>query len=245
MTSHSIVSRDQWLAARKTLLAKEKELTRARDALARMRRELPWTRIDKSYVFESNTGPRSLADLFGPHGQLIIYHFMFHPDWSVGCKSCSFWADTFNPMIVHLNQRDVAMAAVSRAPLAKLNAFKRRMGWSFEWVSSLHNSFNYDFAVSFTPNQIGAGGNYNFGTSDFKGEEAPGVSVFVKDGAGRLYHSYSTFGRGLDALNNAYSLLDLTPKGRDEDALPYPMAWVRLRDEYDKPLPPSAAAVES
>jgi len=175
-----------------------------------------------------------LADLFSGRSQLLVYHFMFHPDWEAGCKSCSFWADNFNSIIVHLNQRDVGMVAVSRAPYEKLAAFKRRMGWTFEWVSSHRNSFNHDFAVSFTPEELAqTDNNYNFGTRRFGGPEAPGLSAFVTDG-GLIYRSYSCYARGLDMLNGAYQYLDLVPKGRDEAALPYGMAWVRLRDEYGR-----------
>jgi predicted dithiol-disulfide oxidoreductase (DUF899 family) len=192
-------------------------------------------KIDKDYVFDGRTGKVRLADLFGPHSQLIVYHFMFGPDWEAGCKSCSFWADNFNSIIIHLNQRDVAMVAISRAPLERLEAFKRRMGWSFEWVSSNGNDFNRDFAVSFTPDELRQeGNNYNFGTRHFGGEEAPGLSVFAKDADGQVFHTYSCYARGLDMLNGAYHHLDLVPKGRDEKALSYAMEWVRLRDEYGK-----------
>jgi predicted dithiol-disulfide oxidoreductase (DUF899 family) len=173
------------------------------------------------------------ADLFGGRSQLLVYHFMFHPDWNAGCKSCSFWADNYNSIIVHLNQRDVNLVAISRAPYPKLAAFRKRMGWSFEWVSSFGNDFNRDFAVSFSPGEAGDDGkNYNFGTAHFGGQEAPGLSVFFKDADGGIFHTYSTYARGLDMFNGAYHYLDIVPKGRDEDALPYGMAWVRLRDEY-------------
>ena len=232
---HPVVSRREWLAARTALLAKEKAFTRERDQLSEARRALPWVRIDKDYVFDGRTGKVRLADLFGPHSQLIVYHFMFGPDWEAGCKSCSFWADNFNSIIIHLNQRDVAMVAISRAPLARLEAFKRRMGWSFEWVSSHGNDFNRDFAVSFTADELHQeANNYNFGTRHFGGEEAPGLSVFAKDADGQVFHTYSCYARGLDMLNGAYHHLDLVPKGRDEKALSYSMEWVRLRDEYGK-----------
>ncbi len=236
MSDHRIVARSEWLAEREALLAKEKAFTRLRDELSAERRALPWVRIENDYVFEGASGKVRLADLFTGRGQLIIYHFMFHPDWNAGCKSCSFWADNFNAVIAHLNQRDVSMAAVSRAPFDKLAAFKKRMGWSFEWVSSYGNDFNHDFAVSFSPDEVKLNEkNYNFGTQHFPGPEAPGMSVFCKDGDGEIYHTYSCFARGLDMLNGAYHHLDLVPKGRDEAALSYPMAWVRLRDEYGKP----------
>ena len=232
---HPVVSKREWLAARTALLAKEKAFTRERDQLSAARRALPWVRIDKDYVFDGRNGKVRLADLFGPHSQLIVYHFMFGPDWEAGCKSCSFWADNFNSIIIHLNQRDVAMVAISRAPLARLEAFKRRMGWSFEWVSSHGNDFNRDFAVSFTADELRQeANNYNFGTRHFGGEEAPGLSVFAKDADGQVFHTYSCYARGLDMLNGAYHHLDLVPKGRDEKALSYSMEWVRLHDEYGK-----------
>jgi predicted dithiol-disulfide oxidoreductase (DUF899 family) len=234
MPAHSIVSQSDWLAARRTLMEREKAFTRERDALAAARRALPWVKVEKDYTFASNSGRKSLADLFGGRSQLIVYHFMFHPDWTSGCKSCSFWADNFNPIITHLNQRDVSMVAISRAPLAKLNAFKQRMGWTFEWLSSEGSDFNRDFGVSFTPEELKIpGNNYNFGTRRFEGGEAPGLSVFFKDGDGAIHRTYSCYARGLDILNTAYNHLDLTPKGRDEDALSYPMAWIRLHDEYN------------
>ena len=180
----------------------------------------------------SNDGPRSLADLFAGRSQLIVQHFMFHPDWMAGCKSCSFWSDNFNNIVVHLNQRDVGFTAISRAPLKTLNAFKQRMGWSFDWVSSAGNDFNRDFGVTFSKDEAKEGGDYNFGTRKFKGEEAPGLSVFFKDADGAIYRTYSCYARGLDNLNGAYHLLDIVPKGRDEDALNFPMAWVKLHDEY-------------
>jgi predicted dithiol-disulfide oxidoreductase (DUF899 family) len=235
MTTHPVVSKSEWLAARTALLAKEKAFTRERDALSEARRALPWVKIAKDYVFDGRNGKVRLADLFGPHSQLIVYHFMFGPDWEAGCKSCSFWADNFNSIIIHLNQRDVGMVAISRAPLERLAAFKRRMGWSFEWVSSHGNDFNRDFAVSFTPDELRQDAyNYNFGTRQFGGEEAPGLSVFAKDADGSVFHTYSCYARGLDMLNGAYHHLDLVPKGRDEKALSYSMEWVRLRDEYGK-----------
>ncbi len=233
MQSHPVVTTEQWLEARKALLAKEKELTRLRDELGRQRRELPWVEVEKRYVFDGPGGKETLADLFEGRGQLIVYHFMFDPEWREGCKSCSFWADNFNGIVVHLGQRDVTLVAVSRAPLAKLEPFKQRMGWSFKWVSSEGSDFNYDYGVSFTPETRAAGGApYNFGTQRFNGSEAPGISVFLKEADGAIYHTYSTYARGLDMVNGAYHFLDLVPKGRDEEELPYPMAWVRLKDRY-------------
>jgi len=232
MTAHPVVSQGAWLAARKALLAKEKSFTRLRDELSAERRALPWVKVETDYAFSGANGKVALSELFAARSQLIVYHFMFHPDWQAGCKSCSFWADNFNAIITHLNQRDVSMVGVSRAPYQQLAAFKQRMGWTFEWVSSEGTTFNRDFAVSFTPDELEQGGNnYNFGTGKFGGPEAPGLSVFTKDG-GAIYRTYSCYARGLDTLNGAYQLLDVVPKGRDEAGLPYPMAWVRLRDEY-------------
>jgi predicted dithiol-disulfide oxidoreductase (DUF899 family) len=232
MTTHPMVSQSEWLEARRALLAKEKAFTRERDALSAERRALPWVKIEKDYVFTGPDGDVTLADLFAGRSQLVVYHFMFHPDWDVGCKSCSFWADRFDPIVIHLNQRDVSLAAISRAPYERLAAFKRRMGWTFEWVSSHGNSFNHDFAVSFTPEELAQdGNNYNFGTKRFGGPEAPGLSVFIRED-GAIYRTYSCYTRGLDALNGAYQYLDVVPKGRDEAALSHPMAWVRLCDEY-------------
>jgi predicted dithiol-disulfide oxidoreductase (DUF899 family) len=234
------VSRDEWLSARKAHLAKEKALTKQRDALSAERRQLPWLRIKQDYVFEGPGGKVSLADLFGGCSQLIVYHFMFHPDWETGCKSCSFWADNFERIIPHLAARDTNLVAVSRAPLATIAAFKKRMNWSFDWVSSAGTDFNRDFNVSFTPEELeNGGGDYNFGSHKFRGPEAPGASVFFKDASGDIFHTYSCYARGLEMMNAAYHYLDLTPKGRDEDALPYPMHWVRLRDEYGREQSPS------
>ena len=233
MSHPSIVSRSQWLAARRALLAEEKAFTRARDALSAKRRELPWVAVDKAYRFEGPDGPATLADLFAGRSQLVVYHFMFHPDWNEGCKSCSFWADNFDGAVPHLAARDCTMVAVSRAPLAKLAAFKKRLGWRFPWYSSAGSDFNYDFAVSFTPEQTAAKAPlYNYGAIPAMMEELPGLSVFARDGAGAIFHTYSTYARGLDMLNGAYHHLDLLPKGRDEAGLPFSMAWVRHRDKY-------------
>ena len=233
MQPHKTVSREEWIEARKALMAQEKELTRARDRLGEARRALPWVRVEKPYVFDSIEGRKGLADLFRGRPQLVVQHFMFAPDWDEGCKSCSFWADGFERIIPHLAARDTTLVAVSRAPLEKLTAFKRRMGWSFDWVSSAGCDFNYDYAVSFTQDQIKSGGKvYNFGTSGFGIEEAPGISVFYRDADGDIFHTYSCFARGLDMMNATYHYLDLTPLGRHEEGLPYPMDWVRLRDRY-------------
>jgi predicted dithiol-disulfide oxidoreductase (DUF899 family) len=225
-------SRDEYRAARLALLAKEKELTRARDELAAERRRLPWIRLEKNYEFDGPDGRVSMLDLFGDRSQLIVYHFMFGPGWEEGCPSCSFWADAFGGMPVHLASRDASLVAVSRAPFAEIEAYRRRMGWSFRWVSSAASDFNYDFGVSATAEQRAAGGEYNFRHVDEPMEESPGLSVFARDDAGRVFHTYSTFSRGLDPINSGYQLLDLTPKGRDEQDLPWTMAWLRRHDSY-------------
>jgi len=233
MQPHKIVSREEWIEARKTHMAREKEFTRAREALSEERRNLPWVKVDKDYVFEGADGKVGLADLFKGRPQLVVQHVMFAPEWDAACKSCSFWADGFERMVPHLAARDTTMIAVSRAPLAKLEAFKKRMGWTFDWVSSGANDFNHDYGVTFTGEQIAAGKPmYNFGTTPFYGEELPGISVFYRDEPGAVFHTYSTFARGLDMMNAAYHYLDLTPLGRHEEGLPYPMDWVRLRDQY-------------
>jgi predicted dithiol-disulfide oxidoreductase (DUF899 family) len=232
--NHKVVSHDEWLAARKQLLLTEKEFTRARDRLSQKRRDLPWERVEKQYIFDGPAGRESLSQLFGGRSQLVVYHFMYGPNWEEGCKSCSFWADNFNGIIVHLNQRDVTMVAVSKAPLPQLQAFKQRMGWSFKWVSSFACDFNEDYQVSFAPEQVKNGEvYYNYANGSFPSEEAPGISVFSKDAEGSIFHTYSCYGRGLDMLNGTYHYLDLVPKGRDEAELPYTMAWLRLHDEYD------------
>jgi predicted dithiol-disulfide oxidoreductase (DUF899 family) len=233
MTNHQVVTQEEWGDARKQLLAKEKEFTRLRDQLSQARRDLPWVRVTKQYVFEGPEGKQTLGQLFNGHSQLIVYHFMFDPDWEAGCKSCSFWADNFNGIVPHLNQRDVTFIAISRAPFAKLQAFAERLGWSFKWLSSAGNDFNYDYNVSFTPEAL-AGGSaiYNYAANKMNMTELPGISVFFKDAEGKLFHTYSCYARGLDMLNTAYHYLDLVPKGRDEAGLPHAMAWVRLRDQY-------------
>ena len=234
MKTHPVVSRDEWLTARKELLAKEKEFTRLRDQLSQQRRDLPWVRVDKSYMFDGPSGKESLSDLFEGRPQLIVYHFMFHPDWQEGCKSCSFWADNYRGIIVHLKHRGVTLVTVSKAPLEKLEAFKQRMGWDFKWVSSFGNDFNRDYHVSFTPEEMDRGeAYYNYQLTSFPSEEAPGISVFFKDQEQRIFHTYSCYSRGLDMLNGAYHYLDLVPKGRDEADLPFTMAWLRLHDSYD------------
>lgn len=231
----TVVSQEKWLAARRELLREEKELTKLRDQLAARRRELPWVKLDKPYVFESPTGPVTLADLFEGRSQLIVYHFMFGPGWEEGCKSCSYVSDHLAPAVVHLKARDVSFAAVSHAPLAEFAPFKQRMGWAFNWVSSHGNDFNRDYHVSFTAEEMARGKvYYNYGMMEFPVEEAPGLSVFARTRSGDLYHTYSTYSRGLDSLIGTYTLLDLVPKGRDEgsDAT---MSWVRYHDRYEEP----------
>jgi predicted dithiol-disulfide oxidoreductase (DUF899 family) len=232
MTDHRIVSHDEWIAARRSFLAKEKQFNRLRDELSRERRELPWEHVKKQYLFESDNGKETLAELFGKRSQLIVYHFMYGPDWEIGCKSCSFWADNFNGIIPHLNARDVALVAVSRAPLQKLQAQARRFGWTFKWVSSLGNDFNFDYNVSFPPEALDRGEVfYNYSSQQLESAEMPGISAFFRDGD-QVYHSYSTYARGIDMLNTAYHYLDIAPKGRDEASLAYPMAWVKHRIAY-------------
>jgi predicted dithiol-disulfide oxidoreductase (DUF899 family) len=230
--SSRLVSRDEWIEARTRLLSKEKEFTRLRDGLAHARRELPWVRVDKTYAFEGPDGVETLSDLFAGRSQLIVYHFMFAPDWEAGCPHCSRWADHFNGIIVHLNQRDVTMVAISRAPYAKLAPYKKRMGWSFKWVSSFGTDFNFDYRVSFTPEELASNeAVYNYATLAPGVSEREGVSVFHKNEVG-AFHTYSTYARGIDMLNADYHYLDLTPKGRNEgDKGPF---WVRRHDEYGR-----------
>jgi len=232
MHDHKVVSREQWLAARRELLAEEKKLTRARDELSHRRRELPWVKVDKPYVFEAPEGKQTLFDLFAGRSQLLVYHFMFGPEWPEGCPSCSFWADNYDGTIVHLNHRDVTFVVVSRAPLDRLEAYRARMGWRFKWVSSLGSDFNHDYHVSFTPQEMQGEVEYNYGRTKFPSEEAPGLSVFFRDEDGSVFHTYSCYARGLDTLNGAYHHLDLVPKGRDEAGLPWSMAWLRRHDSY-------------
>jgi predicted dithiol-disulfide oxidoreductase (DUF899 family) len=230
----NVVSHPEWLAARSEFLAKEKEFTRLRDELSRQRRSLPWEKVEKRYEFDGVSGKVTLADLFGGRSQLLIYHFMFGPGWREGCKSCSFVSDHFDGATVHLAHRDTTLVVVSRAPFAEIDAFKKRMGWKFPWVSSFGSEFNFDYQVSFTPEERARGKvAYNYSVGEFPSDEAPGASVFVQDAAGEVFHTYSTFGRGLDILMGTYNLLDLVPKGRDEDGLDFSMSWVRHHDRYE------------
>ena len=234
MPNHAVVDPETWLEQRKALLAKEKEFTKLRDGLAAERRALPWKKVEKRYEFEGPDGRETLADLFAGRSQLIVYHFMFDPTWEEGCKSCSLGADHYEPSIAHLKARDVSMVTVSLAPLAKLEAFQKRMGWQMKWVSSFGSEFNKDFGVSFSDEEREAGNAfYNYGSGGFPVSEAPGLSVFARDQAGDVFHTYSSYGRGLELILGVYNLLDVVPKGRDEDSLPYPMAWVRHHDAYD------------
>ncbi len=232
MPKPAVVSHEKWLKARKAFLAKEKQFTRLRDELSAQRRKLPWERVEKAYVFDGPKGKRSLAELFAGKSQLIVYHFMFAPKWKEGCKICSFWADNFERNVVHLAARDTTLVAISRAPRPRLAAYQKRMGWTFPWYSAHGTDFNYDYQASSTPAELERGrGVYNYVQDDAMGE-TPGVSVFVQDQRGSVFHTYSCYARGLDMLNAGYHYLDLTPKGRDEAGLPWPMDWVRRRDSY-------------
>jgi predicted dithiol-disulfide oxidoreductase (DUF899 family) len=231
----NIGSRDEWLTQRKALLAREKELTRLRDELARERRGLPWVPVEKNYVFDGPAGKLALTDLFGERSQLVVYHFMFGPGWKEGCPNCSFMSDHIGGSLAHLAARDVAFAAVSRAGYTEIAAFKARMGWEFDWVSSAASDFNRDFHVSFSRDEVASGEQvYNFAPAPMLDGEAHGLSVFCKDEGGGVYHTYSSYARGCEPLIGAYQLLDVTPKGRDEQGLPWPMAWVRHHDAYGR-----------
>jgi predicted dithiol-disulfide oxidoreductase (DUF899 family) len=234
MENHPVVSSAEWIEARQQLLAREKEFTRLRDQLSQQRRDLPWERVDKEYTFEGPSGTVTLAELFAGRQQLIVYHFMFDPDDEEGCPHCSFWADNFDGIVVHLNHRDVSLAAVSRAPFSKLEAFKRRMGWHFTWVSSAASDFNYDYHVSFTPEDRASGeASYNYAMGDPGGADREGISVFYKDPSGSIFHTYSAYARGIDMVNGAYHFLDLVPRGRDEAGHDNPQYWVRHHDKYE------------
>ena len=240
--NHAVVSADRWVAERRALLAREKELMHLHDQIARERRALPWVRVEKNYVFDTPDGQRTLAELFEGRRQLLVQHFMFGPEWEQGCPSCSFMADHTDGMNVHLAHRDITLVAISRAPLTVIERFRRRMGWQFPWVSSHGSDFNHDFAVSFTPEQQAKGKvYYNYGMTAFPTEEAPGLSVFYKDDAGDVFHTYSTYGRGVEVMMGAYNRMDLAPKGRGERDVPYKMEWVRHHDLYD-PVPVAKAA---
>lgn len=253
ISKHKVVSQKDWLTARKKLLKKEKAVTHAHDALSAERRKLPWVKVEKQYIFDTPEGKRTLADLFKGRSQLVIYHFMFGPDWKEGCPSCSFLSDHMNGAVPHLAARDVTLTMVSRAPLAKIAAFKKRMGWQFNWVSSRGTDFNHDFHVSFTAEEIKGKVNYNYSLQEFPSQEAPGLSVFYKDENGDVFHTFSTYSRGLDPLVTAYVILDMVPKGRDEDHLEFSMEWVRYHDRYgtdffadaDKPYWPEMVSEES
>lgn len=234
MQPAKVVSTEEWIETRKELLTREKEFTKARDALSAARRALPWVRVEKEYLFEGSDGAESLADLFEGRGQLIVYHFMFGPDWEEGCPSCSYLADHFDGANWHLKHRDVTLVAASRAPLEKLDAYRERMGWRFKWVSSLGNDFNGDYHVSFDKDELASGEvYYNYRYTTFPSSEAPGLSVFRKDESGEVFHTYSTYARGLDMLIGAYNFLDLVPKGRDEAGLSFTMEWIQRHDRYD------------
>lgn len=231
MPRHQVVSHEKWITARKRFLEQEKALSHQRERLAKARRALPWEKA-KDYAFDGPKGKRTLAQLFAGRGQLVVFHFMFDPAWKEGCKICSFWADSFDRNVVHLAHRDVTLVAVSRAPLARLQAYRKRMGWTFDWYSSLHSDFNFDYQVSSTPAERKKGvAVYNYAKGRAMGE-TPGISVFTRDAKGTVFHTYSTYARGLDLMNAAYQYLDLVPRGRDEEGLSWPMAWVRRHDAY-------------
>jgi predicted dithiol-disulfide oxidoreductase (DUF899 family) len=230
--THAVVSRNEWLKARLAHLDAEKELTRRRDELCRQRRELPWERVDKNYVFDGPGGRRTLADLFEGRSQLIIYHFMLGPNWEEGCKSCSFLADHFDATRIHLAHRDVEFVVVSQAPMQRIAAFQNRMGWRFPWVSAFDSDFQRDYGVHFSKKELAGEVYYNYRMGRFGAEEAPGLSVFSKDEAGEIFHTYSAYGRGLDTFVGTYQFLDVVPKGRDEDGLAFSMSWVRHHDKY-------------
>jgi predicted dithiol-disulfide oxidoreductase (DUF899 family) len=230
-SKHPVVSREQWLMARKAHLAREKELTRLRDRVSAERRTLPWVKVDKAYVFDGPDGKETLSQLFGRNSQLIVYHFMWRWDLDQGCSGCSFLSDHIDGANLHLAHHDVSLVVVSRAPLAKLEAYKKRMGWRFKWVSSYGSDFNYDYHVSFTKDDLAKGKvYYNYDMTEASIEELPGISVFFKDAAGDVFHTYSSYARGGDLLIGAYNYLDLTPKGRNEDTI---MDWMRRHDEYE------------
>ncbi|HET9537837.1 MAG TPA: thioredoxin family protein [Mesorhizobium sp.] len=234
MQTHRIASRDEWLAARKAHLAKERELTRLRDKLNAERRELPWVRVEKTYVFDTRDGKKTLAQLFEGRSQLIVQHFMFGPAWEEGCIGCSFAADHIESALLHIPHHDVSFVRISRAPLDKLEAYRKRMGWKALWASSYSNHFNYDFHVSFSPEEVAKKKvYYNYELRDFEADELSGVSVFYKDANGEVFHTHSTYARGDELVDTSYMLLDMTPKGRNETGPYYNlMDWVKRHDEY-------------
>jgi len=233
--AHPIVSHEAWIAARKEFLKKEKEFTHQRDEISRLRRDMPWEKVEKPYQFEGSGGKLSLADLFGKHTQLIVYHFMLGPGWKEGCPSCSYLADHFDGMTIHLANRDVAFAVISHAPIAEIESFKKRMGWKFNWYSSHGSDFNFDYQVSQSSEESGQKEvYYNYEMTAFPSTERPGLSVFLKDAGGQVFHTYSSYARGLDILVGTYNFLDVAPKGRDEAGLKHTMAWVRHHDKYEK-----------
>ena len=236
MKAKKVVSKDEWLEARLELLAKEKAFDKQRDELTHARQEMPWVKVNTDYIFDGPNGKESLSDLFDECTQLIVYHFMYHPSWGdQPCRSCSFWADNFNGITEHLKARDVSFVLVSKATYSQINAYKKRMGWSLKWLSSHDNTFNRDYHVSFTEEEMANGnGYYNYKIQRTPAEELPGISVFAKDDNGEVYHTYSSYGRGTDMINGAYHLLDRVPKGRDEEVLPWNQAWIQRRDEYGK-----------
>ena len=232
--NHPVVSHEEWILSRKALLAKEKEFTRLRDELSQQRRDLPWERVEKAYVFDGPDGKETLADLFAGKSQLIVHHFMLGPGWDAGCPSCSFWADNYNGIGIHLENRDISLLAISRAPLASLEAYKQRMGWSFKWVSSFETDFNFDFSASFTPEEVANGTAFwNYRWQKPGSTEVVGFSAFYKEPDGQIFHTYSCYQRGVDMINGAYHFMDLAPKGRDEADQRPTMAWLRRHDEYE------------
>lgn len=234
---HKVISPKDWLAARKRLLIKEKKFSKLRDQLNRERRELPWVRVDKEYVFAGPDGRETLAQLFAGKSQLIVYHFMFGPGWREGCPHCSFWADHYDSVNLHIGQRDTTLVVISRAPWKEIEPFKKRMGWRFKWLSSHGNDFNFDFHVSFTPEEIKSGKLfYNYADLEMDMDEREGVSAFYQDRQGNIYHTYSAYARGIDLLNTTYNFLDLTARGRDENP-ERAQDWVRFHDKY--PTAPS------
>jgi predicted dithiol-disulfide oxidoreductase (DUF899 family) len=234
LQDHDVVSHDEWIAARKALLAEEKQFTHRREELARRRRALPWEKVEKEYVFDGPKGKESLSDLFDGRSQLIVYHFMFAPEDDQGCPICSFWADHYDATLVHLNHRDVSFAVISRARLAKIEAFKKRMGWRFKWVSSGNTDFNYDLHASFRAQDLERGtAVYNYEPLNVDMVDREGVSVFYRDESGQVFHTYSTYARGIDMVNGTYQFLDLVPKGRDERDYEFKQEWVRYHDRYD------------